>query len=108
MHELPDEYLADALPIAKKIALAQGLENYNVLQVCFRTCLLNPTHMTQNNGRLAHQEVDHVHFHVIPKPNESEGIVFLPECWPAKKPSMDELKAYYAELLVKLEAVGKL
>lgn len=33
-HELPDEYLADALPIAKKIALAQGLENYNILQVC--------------------------------------------------------------------------
>lgn len=33
MHELPDEYLADVLPIAKKIALAQGLENYNILQV---------------------------------------------------------------------------
>lgn len=40
MHELPDEYLADALPIAKKIAIAQGAENYNVLQ---------------NNGSLAHQ-----------------------------------------------------
>lgn len=40
LHELPDEYLADAMPIAKKIALAQGAENYNVLQ---------------NNGRLAHQ-----------------------------------------------------
>ncbi|KAG8214912.1 HIT-like domain-containing protein [Butyriboletus roseoflavus] len=93
MHELPDEYLADALPIAKKIALAQGLENYNIIQ---------------NNGRLAHQEVDHVHFHVIPKPNETEGIVFRPETWPATKPSMDELKVYYAELLVKLEAVGKL
>jgi hypothetical protein len=34
MHELPDEYLADALPIAKRIALAQGLVNYNILQVC--------------------------------------------------------------------------
>lgn len=30
---MPDEYLADALPIAKKIALALGAENYNVLQV---------------------------------------------------------------------------
>ena len=37
MHELPDEYLADALPIAKKIAIAQGVENYNILQV--RVCL---------------------------------------------------------------------
>jgi hypothetical protein len=33
MHQLPDEYLADALPVAKKIALALGVENYNVLQV---------------------------------------------------------------------------
>ncbi|KAG9308505.1 hypothetical protein JVU11DRAFT_11849 [Chiua virens] len=87
MHELPDEYLADALPIAKKIALAQGLENYNLLQ---------------NNGRLAHQEVDHVHFHVIPKPNETEGLVFSPESWPAQKPSMDDLKAYHDTLIEKL------
>jgi hypothetical protein len=33
LHQLPDEYLADMLPIAKKIAVAQGAENYNVLQV---------------------------------------------------------------------------
>lgn len=33
LHELPDEYLADALPLAKKIAIAQGAENYNILQV---------------------------------------------------------------------------
>lgn len=33
LHELPDEYLADALPVAKKIAVAQGAENYNILQV---------------------------------------------------------------------------
>ena len=33
LHELPDEYLADALPVAKKIALALGVENYNLLQV---------------------------------------------------------------------------
>jgi diadenosine tetraphosphate (Ap4A) HIT family hydrolase len=38
MHQLPDEYLADAMPVAKKIALALeaalGVENYNILQVC--------------------------------------------------------------------------
>jgi len=33
MHELPDEYLADAMPIAKRIARAIGAENYNILQV---------------------------------------------------------------------------
>ena len=46
MHELPDEYLSDILPLAKKVAKATGAEQYNVLQ---------------NNGRLAHQVVDHVH-----------------------------------------------
>lgn len=40
IHELPDQYMTDILPLAKKIAIAQGLENYNILQ---------------NNGRIAHQ-----------------------------------------------------
>jgi diadenosine tetraphosphate (Ap4A) HIT family hydrolase len=40
MHELPDESLRDILPIAKKIAIAQGTPDYNILQ---------------NNGRNAHQ-----------------------------------------------------
>ncbi|KAI0274336.1 HIT-like protein [Russula aff. rugulosa BPL654] len=86
MHELPDEYLADMLPIAKKIAVAQGVEDYNILQ---------------NNGRIAHQVVDHVHFHVIPKPSDSnkEGLVIG---WPQKEPSKDELAAIQAELQAKL------
>ena len=33
LHEIPDEYLAETLPVAKKIALALGAENYNILQV---------------------------------------------------------------------------
>ncbi|TPX45585.1 hypothetical protein SeMB42_g03944 [Synchytrium endobioticum] len=59
LHEVPDESLADLLPVAKKIASAIGAKNYNVLQ---------------NNGRLAHQAVDHAHFHIIPKPNDAEGL----------------------------------
>lgn len=43
--DIPDDELAEAMPVAKKIARALGADNYNVLQ---------------NNGRLAHQEVDHV------------------------------------------------
>jgi diadenosine tetraphosphate (Ap4A) HIT family hydrolase len=93
------------MPIAKKIALAQGAENYNVLQ---------------NNGRLAHQvcslhvpifanisspdyvcaqEVDHVHFHVIPKPSAEEGLVVG---WPAKPMPKEELQAIYDEMKGKL------
>lgn len=33
LHDVPDEYLVDTLSIAKKIAIAQGTENYNILQV---------------------------------------------------------------------------
>lgn len=33
MHEVPDEYLADAMPLAKKIAVASKLKYYNILQV---------------------------------------------------------------------------
>ncbi|KAF7357386.1 HIT domain-containing protein [Mycena sanguinolenta] len=84
LHELPDEYLADAMPIAKKIALAQGAENYNVLQ---------------NNGRLAHQEVDHVHFHVIPKPSAEEGLIVG---WPTKSMAKEELQALHDEMKGKL------
>lgn len=32
-HELPDSAMADLLPVAKKVALAIGAENYNILQV---------------------------------------------------------------------------
>ena len=37
-------------PVAKRLAAATGAVNYNILQ---------------NNGRLAHQVVDHVHFHMV-------------------------------------------
>jgi histidine triad (HIT) family protein len=28
----------------------------------------------QNNGRGAHQAVEHVHFHIIPKPSDAQGL----------------------------------
>ncbi|KAG9020734.1 hypothetical protein FS837_007923 [Tulasnella sp. UAMH 9824] len=71
---VPHEYLADTLAITKKSAVASGFVNYNILQ---------------NNGRNAHQVVDHVHVHVFPKPSasEKEGLVVG---WPAEA---DDLKA---------------
>ncbi|CAK7240884.1 MAG: Adenosine 5'-monophosphoramidase [Sporothrix thermara] len=78
--DIPDEHLTDILPIVKKVAKAVGTDNYNILQ---------------NNGRLAHQEVDHVHFHMIPKPNEAEG---LGVGWPQQKTDMDQLKALFEDL----------
>ncbi len=82
--DIPDDALAEILPVVKKLAAASGAENYNVLQ---------------NNGRLAHQEVDHVHFHMIPKPNAAEGLGIG---WPATPTDMDALKQLHAALKAKM------
>ncbi|KAG8529241.1 Adenosine 5'-monophosphoramidase [Bacidia gigantensis] len=82
--DIPDEQLAEVMPVAKRIAKAVGAENYNILQ---------------NNGRLAHQIVDHVHFHVIPKPNEKDGLGIG---WPAQETDMEKLKEYFKEVKAKM------
>ncbi|KLO04754.1 HIT domain-containing protein [Schizopora paradoxa] len=84
LHDIPDEYLADTMHVSKKIVKALGVTDYNILQ---------------NNGAIAHQEVKHVHFHVIPKPNAEEGLTIG---WPQQKPDMSELKAFAEELKGKL------
>ncbi|GBC02316.1 hypothetical protein RclHR1_04570003 [Rhizophagus clarus] len=54
-----------------------------------------------NNGPLAHQVVEHVHFHVIPKPNETEGLGIK---WPSKQPTIDEVEATGKKMLEKLQS----
>jgi histidine triad (HIT) family protein len=67
--------------LARAVIEATGVRDYNVLQ---------------NNGRGAHQAVDHVHFHIIPKPSVSEG---LGVGWPA-----GALPSDAAELAAKIRA----
>lgn len=70
LDELSDESAAAigrVLPrICRAIKKTAGVEDYNILQ---------------NNGASAHQAVFHVHFHIIPKPNPSEGLGVK---WPAR------------------------
>ncbi|MCJ1236401.1 Adenosine 5'-monophosphoramidase [Varicellaria rhodocarpa] len=82
--DIPDEHLAEILPIAKKLVAATGADDYNILQ---------------NNGRIAHQEVDHVHFHMIPKPREEEGLIVG---WPQQEINMDKLKILFNEMKAKM------
>ncbi|MBR9680488.1 MAG: HIT family protein [Candidatus Altiarchaeota archaeon] len=49
-------YVSDALEFVTKKFYNEGVKNYNILQ---------------NNGKLAHQAVMHVHFHIIPKTEKS-------------------------------------
>src|SRR5262249_26983490 len=63
LDELSDDSAAAigrVLPrLCRAVKRVTGVAEYNVLE---------------NNGPLAHQAVFHVHFHIIPKPNESEGL----------------------------------
>src|SRR5215471_15037477 len=52
--------LGRVLPrLCRAVIAATGVRDYNVLE---------------NNGAGAHQAVFHVHFHIIPKPNPTEGL----------------------------------
>jgi diadenosine tetraphosphate (Ap4A) HIT family hydrolase len=82
--DIPDDSLSELLPVAAKLARATGAEQYNILQ---------------NNGRMAHQLVDHVHVHMIPKPNESEGLGIS---WPQQNPGKESLQKLLEELKARL------
>jgi histidine triad (HIT) family protein len=63
LDQLSDESAAAVgrvLPrLCRAVIAVSGSREYNVLE---------------NNGAGAHQAVPHVHFHIIPKPNEREGL----------------------------------
>jgi diadenosine tetraphosphate (Ap4A) HIT family hydrolase len=78
MHELSDASLADLMPVAKTVV--------NALQQVDGLC--TDYNILQNNGTAAHQEVMHVHFHIITKPNSAEGLGVK---WPATEPNFETL-----------------
>lgn len=87
LDELPDD-VAAALGVAvkkvgKAVAEATGCQGWNVLQ---------------NNGRLAGQVVEHVHFHIIPR-NEGDGLGYR---WPAGKLAEDDAKQLQADITQRL------
>ncbi|HTC51992.1 MAG TPA: HIT family protein [Steroidobacteraceae bacterium] len=69
LDQLSDESaaaLGKVLPrICRAVIAVTGVRQYNVLE---------------NNGTSAHQAVPHVHFHIIPKPDDSSGLGIG---WPA-------------------------
>ncbi len=74
MSEASAAAIGRALPkLCRAVIRATGVTDYNVLQ---------------NNGPLAHQAVMHVHFHIIPKYDDGDGLRFG---WDAK--SLDKIDA---------------
>ena len=75
-----------ALPrICRAVMKATGATAYNILQ---------------NNGTDAHQEVMHVHFHIIPRA-EGDGLGYR---WHPKKLDAEEAKTLQANIAAALEA----
>lgn len=78
--------LGRALPkVARAVAEATGVGDYNVLQ---------------NNGKAAHQEVMHVHFHIIPKHPDGAGLGIG---WEPKQLDEDAGAALAAEIASRIE-----
>lgn len=88
LDQLSDEAAAAigrVLPrLCRAIKDVTGCAAYNVLQ---------------NNGSVAHQVVMHVHFHIIPKPNETEGLGVE---WPTTTIDHDDAKTLAAALTAHL------
>lgn len=89
LDELSDESAAAigrVLPrLCRAVKSVTGCDAYNVLE---------------NNGPMAHQAVFHVHFHIIPKPDDKSGLGVR---WPSGK--LDSKEG--AELAVRLrDALG--
>ncbi|CEP62381.1 adenosine 5'-monophosphoramidase LALA0_S05e04368g [Lachancea lanzarotensis] len=92
LHNIPDEHLADILPVAKRLAIALDLNVESPEGVGYN--------LLQNNGRIAHQIVDHVHFHLIPKRDAETGLVVG---WPSIDTNFEDLGQLHKKLLKKLE-----
>ncbi len=57
-HDVADDALNEIMTQIKRVVLAMGIQDYNILQ---------------NNGKIAHQAVFHAHWHLIPK-RQDEGL----------------------------------
>lgn len=71
--------------LGKAVKIATGCAGYNILQ---------------NNGRQAHQDVFHVHFHIIPR-DEGDEFGFT---WPAGKYEEGGLDAMQENIRAELES----
>ena len=84
LYELPDDWCADVMKLAKKMA-AVMTEKLNC----------DGFNLVQNNGTVAGQTVFHFHLHLIPRyENDGQSIN-----WTPGNPSAEELDAAWKQIL---------
>jgi histidine triad (HIT) family protein len=86
VHELTDAEAQECGLLVRRVA--QALHQSPILQV-------RAYNVLQNNGRVAHQDVPHVHFHVIPKTTDGDGLKLR---WDAAAAAPDDLASVQAAL----------
>jgi histidine triad (HIT) family protein len=90
---IPKEPAATLDELSDESASAVGRVLPRICRAIMQATEVKEYNLLQNNGSGAHQLVMHVHFHIIPKPNEQEGLGIE---WPAR-----ELNAQEGENLAK-------
>lgn len=83
LHELPDDYLSDILPVIKRVVNLLNYEKYNILQ---------------NNGHI--QSVLHVHFHIVPFVDKINSIKVK---WDVVEQDLNEFRVKIKKIKEKLE-----
>jgi diadenosine tetraphosphate (Ap4A) HIT family hydrolase len=70
--------------------------------MAFQVGLCSILFVTRLIAERTNQHVPHVHFHIIPKPNETEGLIIGEQNWPQAKPENDVLAATCAKMKQRL------
>lgn len=79
---IPKEPVATLDKLSDEAAAAVGRVLPRICRAVMAATACDDFNVLQNNGTKAHQAVHHVHFHIIPKPTDREGLGIG---WPAGK-----------------------
>ncbi len=71
---VPKEEMAELHMLSPESAAALGAAVAHVAGAIMKATGAVAYNILQNNGALAHQEVMHVHFHIIPKYQDGRGL----------------------------------
>ena len=97
---IPKEPAETMDKLSDKSAAALGRVMPKICRAVMHATGTNEYNILQNNGSGAHQAVMHLHFHIIPKPNSTEGLGIG---WPAKAIDHEASQVLVSQIVKSLE-----